>query len=52
VNFSYEVSLFVPVRLFNMLQNLTAWDRRLYVPSEGSCDRILSPLKSIALGRV
>jgi hypothetical protein len=36
VNFAHEVSLFIPVGFFNMPYNLTTWDCRLYVPSEGS----------------
>jgi hypothetical protein len=27
----------IPQRMFNMLQNLTTWDLRLYFPSEGRC---------------
>jgi hypothetical protein len=35
VNFSSEVYLSYLLGSFNMLENLTKWDRRLYFPSEG-----------------
>jgi hypothetical protein len=36
LNFAYEVSLFTPVRFFNMSFNIATCKRRLYFPSEES----------------
>jgi hypothetical protein len=52
----WEFSLSIPVGLqdfFYMPYNLTTWDVRLYLPSEGKvCCGFLSPLKIHRLGRV
>jgi hypothetical protein len=44
VNSAYEVFLFVLIRLLNMTQNLSTWDRRL-TSRRKSCCGFLSPLK-------
>jgi hypothetical protein len=32
VNFAYEVYVFILAGIFNIPENLTTWDRRLYFP--------------------
>jgi hypothetical protein len=38
--------------IFNILQNLATWNRRLYFPSEGRCAADINAFKSIVLGQV
>jgi hypothetical protein len=53
MNFAYEAFIFMLVEFFNMLQNFTTWNQRLYFPSEESrASEFDCPQKSIVLGRV